>query len=141
MIELVLILVIIGILSAYAIPRFFNPTAFNERFYYDSVKSLLRSAQKMSIASGCHTQVNATTNNIHATQRASCTTGGFTISIQAITVSDDIALTTNNFPIYFNSLGQAINSTNDVVTDGSININSRTITIVGNTGLIYNANN
>ena len=49
-VELVVTLVIIGILSAIALPRFQDNTAFTQRGFYDEVKAALRYAQKLAIA-------------------------------------------------------------------------------------------
>ena len=53
-VELVLVIVIIGILSSIAGPRFFDNSAFNERAYSDESAASLRYAQKVALASGCH---------------------------------------------------------------------------------------
>ena len=48
--ELVTVIVIIGILSVAALPRFFNQSAFDARGFSDETKSLLRYAQKTAVA-------------------------------------------------------------------------------------------
>jgi MSHA pilin protein MshC len=53
LVELVVVMVVLGILSAYAVPRFFERTPFAERGYADELSATLRYAQKTAIASGC----------------------------------------------------------------------------------------
>lgn len=50
LVELITIMVIIGILSAVAAPRFFDRNTFDSRGYYDQVIATLRFAQKTAIA-------------------------------------------------------------------------------------------
>ncbi|TBV17466.1 prepilin-type N-terminal cleavage/methylation domain-containing protein [Stutzerimonas kirkiae] len=56
-VELVMVIVILGILAAVAIPRFFDRRDFDERLYLEELLSAVRYAQKLALASGC--QVNA----------------------------------------------------------------------------------
>jgi MSHA pilin protein MshC len=57
LIELVTTIVIVGILSAVAVPRMFDNQAFSERGYIDEVASALRYSQKIAIASQCEVSV------------------------------------------------------------------------------------
>ena len=50
LVELIITLVILGILAAYAAPRLFNMDDFNARGFHDETLSLLRYAQKTAIA-------------------------------------------------------------------------------------------
>lgn len=50
MLELIVLLVIIGIISVVALPRFFGGSGFEERTFRDQVVSGLRFAQKSAIA-------------------------------------------------------------------------------------------
>jgi len=52
-VELVMVIVVLGVLSAVAVPRFFDRKAFDERFYFEEALSAVRYAQKLTIASGC----------------------------------------------------------------------------------------
>ncbi|MBU1425328.1 MAG: prepilin-type N-terminal cleavage/methylation domain-containing protein [Gammaproteobacteria bacterium] len=55
LVELITIIVILGIISVAAIPRFFDKNVFDSRSFYDQVLSTLRFAQKTAIAQ--HTTV------------------------------------------------------------------------------------
>lgn len=59
-VELIMVIVILGIISAVALPRFFDRKSFDERFYFEEVLSSVRYAQKLAVASGClvHVKIN-----------------------------------------------------------------------------------
>jgi MSHA pilin protein MshC len=53
LVELVVVIVILGILGAMAMPRFFDNRVFAERGYYEEVAAALRLAQFAAVATGC----------------------------------------------------------------------------------------
>jgi len=56
-VELIMVIVILGIISAVAVPRFFDRKVFDERFYFEETLSAVRYAQKLAVASGCLVRV------------------------------------------------------------------------------------
>ena len=60
MIELVTVIVILGILAAIAVPRFFDAQVFEERGFYEEVAAALRYGQKIAVGSGCPVRVTIT---------------------------------------------------------------------------------
>lgn len=50
LVELIIVMVIIGIISVVAIPRFFERSNFEARGFYDAAQAALRYAQKQAIA-------------------------------------------------------------------------------------------
>ncbi len=50
LVELVTILVVVGILAAFAVPRFVGRTGFESRGFYDQAQGIVRYAQKIAIA-------------------------------------------------------------------------------------------
>jgi MSHA pilin protein MshC len=62
--ELVLILVLVGILAAFAVPRI-DIRGFERTTFASELTTALRHAQKIAMASGCHVQV-AIDNNGYA---------------------------------------------------------------------------
>lgn len=68
MTELITIMVIIGILAAIAMPRFFDRDTFDSRGFYDQVISTLRYAQKAAVAQHRFVCVTFTANSISLTQ-------------------------------------------------------------------------
>jgi len=80
LVELVVTLVIVGALAAVSAPIFFGTSDFQRRGFFNEVKSTVRYAQKLAMASGCTVRVVITAGNI-SLQRAAglgtCTTGPF----------------------------------------------------------------
>ena len=50
LVELVTIMIVVGILAAFAIPRFVDRTGFESRGVYDQAQGIVRYAQKIAIA-------------------------------------------------------------------------------------------
>ena len=73
MVELVVILIVIGILAAFAIPRFANVSAFNVREYNDEVLSLMRYGQKIAVAQNLSVYVRLNSSSVALCYDAACT--------------------------------------------------------------------
>jgi MSHA pilin protein MshC len=63
LVELIAVMVIAGILAAFAIPLFLDSNAFQSRGFYDQVISTLRYAQKAAIAQNRYVCVSFPANN------------------------------------------------------------------------------
>lgn len=63
LIELIMVLVVLGALSIFAVPKFFNKTSFDTLSFHQELKTAVRFAHKLSIASGCEVQVSLTANS------------------------------------------------------------------------------
>ena len=61
LVELIIIIIILGILSAVALPRFFRPADFEARFAVDHLKIAMQYAQKRAVNGGCQTQFELST--------------------------------------------------------------------------------
>jgi MSHA pilin protein MshC len=80
LVELITIMVIVGIMAAVAIPRYFSRNTFDSRAFHDQVISTLRYAQKAAIAQHRFVCVTFTTTSVslsHGTTVA-CSSGGLT---------------------------------------------------------------
>jgi MSHA pilin protein MshC len=153
LVELTLALLLIGLLAAAALPKFFTTSTYQFRFFYSDLLSSIRYAQKYAIATGCHTQVTATAaNNLILNRAASCQSGAFTAGVfdptnnsstythtapGTVTYSSSSAT-----PIYFDGLGRAHNTPitntgvdNGILTSLTITVGAQTITVIGETGL------
>jgi len=138
--ELVLVLVIIGVLATFAVPRFFTRQGFDARGFADQTASAIRYAQKLAVASGCEVQATITGAGYVLNQRlTNCTTGAFTRDVRhpgtgettftaAPPAGVSIAATVS--PIVFNALGQASSAS-------TITVGGRTLQVVAETGLVY----
>ena len=70
-IELVVVIVILGIVVAAAVPRFLhNDRTFLERGYYEELAAALKYAQKLAVASGCPVRFEITATAYEARQEA-----------------------------------------------------------------------
>lgn len=70
LIELITVILIVGILAAMAVPRFFDLGVFEERGFYNEVASALRYAQKIAVGSGCSVRVSITATSYDLRQQA-----------------------------------------------------------------------
>lgn len=67
MVELITVMVILGVIAAVAIPRFFDRATFDSRGFYDQVIATLRHAQKVAIAQHQFVCVAFTANSVTLT--------------------------------------------------------------------------
>ena len=70
LVELVTVVVILGILSAFAVPRFFDQDVFEERGFYEEVVAALRYGQKIAVGSGCPVQISIDASGYDLAQQA-----------------------------------------------------------------------
>lgn len=113
MVELISVMVIIGILAAVAMPRFFERASFDSRGFSDEVRATLRLAQKLAIAQRHNVCVNITTAaparlTIDVTAVASCDTPFPSLSGNGnyqVNARGNSALTASATTITFNALG------------------------------------
>ena len=75
MVELITVMIVMGILGALAVSRFFDKTTFEAREYADQVKSLIRYAQKQAIAQNRPMYVNAFTGRFAVCTASGCGAG------------------------------------------------------------------
>jgi MSHA pilin protein MshC len=140
LVELVVTMVLIGILAAVALPRFFDATAFHSRGFFDEVANAARYAQKLAVASGCDVELSFSGDSFALHQRAdSCTSGAFTRPVPRPAGSDGFSATAPSgvslsavpsSKVVFDSLGRAAPGGVTVSVDG------RSFTIVGESGYV-----
>ncbi len=145
-IELVIVLVLLGILSAYASSRFFETDIFTEKFAHDELSAVLKHVQQRALASRCDLQVSVAPSSYTVALRDNCTSGAFTRTVPdpaepgAVlgngAIDPAITLSSSVSPIVFDAQGQVRNSAGSVV-DVNVAVNARAIRIIGATGLVY----
>lgn len=144
LVELVLALVILGILAAVGMPRFFSRKDFHERFFGDDVLGALRHAQKLAVASGCEVQVTIGGGSYALAQRTACRSGAFGVAVANPGTGASYtgqapagtALASSTSPIVFDALGRARDGSL-AVTDASVTVGPRTLQVVGETGFVF----
>lgn len=50
LVELIMVMIMVGVLAVFALPRFFDRLTFDELAFHDQTKSMLRYAQKLAVA-------------------------------------------------------------------------------------------
>jgi len=138
LVELVLVIVLLSILSAVALPRFFERSAFQDRAVHDDIASTLRYAQKMAVATGCPTQFEflPATNDYHVLRERVCNDNAF-----------DLIVTNpaTNAPLSNNLNGTPFNTTTNIITffplgntstAAQLTVATRTINVEMATGFI-----
>ena len=151
LIEIAMVIIIVGIMSVAALPRFFSLATYHQAVYYQEILSALRYARKLAIATDSHIQVTVTANSITLQRRiegSSCNTG---TTFQTVidpasqagsylrSAPGNVALTfSSQWPLYFDGLGQANQaSTCTVITSGTVSIvGGNTVTVIGATGFV-----
>lgn len=141
LVELVLILVLVGILSLFVMPRFFDQTTFDTRSFADDAQSMVRYAQKVAIAQNRNVFVVFTTNSGALCFDAACSSHVHApVARKATTTCNDAMWMCVDLPaninvgvapvqvFYFNALGRPFNQ-ND--TDPTSSFAGLTISISG----------
>ncbi len=131
LVELVTVILLLGILSAIAIPRLFNLNNYQTRAAYDEVVGAVRYAQKLAVASGCPVRVQLAAGGYSLQQRADCDTGIFADISADHPVSssnfDSVALSPTAFT--FDAMGR---SSKEV----DIDVGDLSFTVVAATGYV-----
>lgn len=145
MLELIMVMVIAGILSAVAVPKFSETTSFNRRGFHDQTLAMLRFAQKSAIAQRrtvCVTFNSTTSANLMIASVANSSTCD-TDLIDPNTESSTYTIGTDKFDVNYDSLPTNFNfdalgqpSPDQLYTVQIIGLDQH-ITIEKNTGYIH----
>lgn len=136
LVELAAVVVIMGILAGFAVPRMFGNQVFRERGYVDDVAASLRYARRIAIASGCNVRVTVNAAGYFATQpnNPDCS-GAWGLAVQ----SPDRQPLANATPAGV-AVGAAVfeYQTNGelVAPVAPLNVGAFTIATVANTGVV-----
>ncbi len=149
LIELVMVIIILGILAATAIPRFFSQSAYDERFFYEDVMAGLRYSHKLAMSSGCGVQfdvdgqgfqLNHDANCFNAASSASYTQDVFrpgeAFGYEVTSRPAGSVWSSVEDPLIFTAQGQVTDSGGSVLNSATLTAAGRTITIDGHTGYI-----
>jgi len=146
MIELIMVIVVLGILSASASSLFSGRSAYDERFFYEDVLAGLRHAHKLAMSTGCGVEFDRTASGFTLKQDANCfsaAAGSYTLAIfkpgdsVGYTVGDSTAIWTSTVdPLIFSAEGQVTNTAGTIQTATTLTVGGRTITVDGQTGYV-----
>jgi len=157
LVELILVIVLLSILSAVALPRFFGRSDFDERVFFDDTLNAIRYAQKVAVATGCQTQVVILGNSYTLLREDNCNGTSPTFSnkdpvinpvtgpvVDPVTGStaytgrqSGVNLTPDQTEITFDSLGRLEPSNIDHTI--AIGNGDRQISIIAATGFSYDS--
>lgn len=138
LVELLAVILLLGILSAVAMPKFFDVRAYQNRGFYDETVAAVRYAQKLAVASGCEVQVQLTGSGLSLWRRdgGDCRSGAFTRAVAHPARGEDYAATApagvslSAGTVIFDALGRP--STGLTVTVGG----ERSFQIIAETGYV-----
>ncbi len=137
--ELILVIVILGVLSFFAVPKFFDILTYQKRSFYDETASALRYAQELAVAKACPMRVRFRSHEYKVQQRESCKTGAWETLPASHPVSsnsvDSVTIKDTPIIVVFDALGrcQSQDSINSTVT---INVGGRKMSIYQETGYV-----
>jgi MSHA pilin protein MshC len=130
-VELVVVIVIVGVLSAIALPKFFDNRTFAERAYFEEVAASLKLAQKLAVGTGCPVRMTIAASGYEARQQAvagtRCASGDTTWTVEVQTTDGGVLAGTPpsgvsagpSFTVVFDSLGATNLAANQTVTVGT----------------------
>lgn len=136
-IELVVTIVIIGVLAAFAIPRFLGRDTFDSRGFYDKAVAVVRLAQKTAVAWRRDVHVCVTATQVTAGAAAGCAAPLTNpVNGAAVTETAPSGVTLNAVTFSFDRLGRpsvASTITFSTTIPGDI---TRQITVAAETGYV-----
>lgn len=145
LVELVVVMVLLGILAANAMPRFFTASRFEEMGFAESSAAAARFARKLAINSRCDTAFSIGPGGYGLFQRATdCSTGGFSRAVnrpggQAWAAASPSGVAVGSLAIYFDAQGRPrdTGSGNLLAAATSYSVGGRTVTVERETGFIH----
>ena len=145
LIELVIVIVIIGIVSAISAPKFFNISVFEERGFYDETLSAIRFAHKSAIASGCDYRVVINASGYDITKRSGCDSGSFSAITNPATGTGGFSAAKPNkvsisgsLDFYYDNTGKPFTlAGSEIVSVSSMSVGGRNVRIEPFTGFIH----
>lgn len=145
LVELVVTLVVLGILAATAMPRFFGASAFEAMGFADASSAAARYAQKLAMNSGCDTRFYLTNTGYSLWQRAdSCTSGAFTRVVakpggDTWSQAAPGSIHVGSLDVYFDAQGRPHQTDNGnlLVIAATYTVDARVVQIEPVTGLVH----
>ncbi|EAT16641.1 Tfp pilus assembly protein FimT/FimU [Desulfuromonas acetoxidans] len=141
LVELVVVIVILGILSAVMAPRFFDQSDYQERAFRDQLATALVYAHSRAVASGCDVRAEITSSGFSLYRHSTPASCGSVPATTTVLTHPDGDLYTESSPtaltgatIVFDALGRARNAAY-AVTDFA-DVAGLGLTVVGETGCV-----
>jgi prepilin-type N-terminal cleavage/methylation domain-containing protein len=150
LIELVMVIIILGILAATAIPRFLDRSVTDERFFYEDTLAGLRHAHKLALSSGCAVQFEFDADGFELLQNDqacfnAASSADYSLNVyrpsgednyHVTNLPDGVFLGSTTNTLIFNSEGQVTSDGSSVINSTTVTVGDRTILIEGETGFV-----
>ena len=145
MVELVVVMVLVSILAATGMPRFFEASRFEEMGFADASAAAARFAQTLAQTSGCDTAFTVGPGGYGLFQRANtCTSGSFTRAVsrpggQAWAQLAPAGVAVSALSIFFDAQGRPVDVASGVALNStsSFTIGGRTVSVEPESGYVY----
>jgi MSHA pilin protein MshC len=143
-VELVIVVLLLGILAANAMPKFFTASRFEAMGFADASVSALRYAQKLALSSGCDTLFDIDSTGYALYQRRdACDSGPLTRPVNrpggaAWGGGAPTGVVVSSLAIYFDGQGQPVDAASSTVlsTAASYSIDGRSVRVQPVTGFV-----
>jgi MSHA pilin protein MshC len=143
-VELVIVMVLLGILAANALPRFFTASRFEVMGFADASAAALRHAQKLARSSGCDTLFRIDAGGYGLFQRAtSCHDGALTRAVNrtgGVTwqAASPSGVVITSLSVFFDADGRPLDAatSNPLAAVTQFTVGDRTIAIQPETGFV-----
>ena len=139
--ELVVVILLLSILSVFAMGKLLGPDQFAAKGFFDDTRNAVRFAQKLAISTGCKVRVQTTTSSYALHQSSTCIAGDFTLPVknpanrsndyQNASLPSGFTLTATAATIVFNARGTLVSGANNTFSVGPY-----IFTVYGQTGLV-----
>jgi MSHA pilin protein MshC len=144
-IELIVVMVIIGIISAVAVPRFMDRGSFDIAGFADQARAALRFAQKEAVAKRRYVCVDLSSNAVSLSYTSASNCAAPTAmpgpsgedAPFTVTAPSGVTTTPSAASFQFNALGQLNPNTQVTVTVSASGQTSQTITVEQETGYVH----
>lgn len=144
LLELITVIVVLGIVSALALPRLVDRASLQSRGFLDAVRASIQHARTLAVASGCEVQVQIASSTLRLQQRAGCVApGAFSVPVPdpvepgadyVVNAPSGMTLSASPASFVFDSLGQLTGAGNVVLSIGGSGAGS--LTVFASTGFV-----
>lgn len=141
-----MVIVILGILSVTALPKFFNQNRFTEHVFFTDTLNAIRYAQKLAVATGCNVKFSVSSHTYrltrqgHSASKKGCPMGAaYALAVPRPGSSNShysgneptVTLTSSTPFFIFNALGTASEGVSLTVAG------TKKISVIAETGFVY----
>ncbi|MCK5666150.1 MAG: type II secretion system protein [Thiotrichaceae bacterium] len=140
LVELVTTLMILGILFAVALPKFFDAQVYDALGFFDEFMNSVRYAQKAAIASHCDVKVIISSSSYSLYQEVTCGSGSFSTIVSGpsgdLSAAAPGGVSISGSTFYFDSAGAPVDASGGAYGDQTITSGSYSFKVHNNTGTV-----